>query len=259
VDVVFSENLSFSHRPSQSSFGAGLGFQYAPERVWFLFNHVHDCEYGIGSGSDSGLGSGVTTYFVGNVLHNLHHTTPYNPETASSQAAIMLRGGLQRYIVNNTIYDVDSGVATPSSAGALFIINNIIGGITERRGQHVFIEHEAVANASAMRHNLLEGSPRIRWGGDGRSAVGWQRCANCRSADPLFVAPGSDDFRILPASPAVDGGAVDKVYALYEHTYGVSIARDASGSPRPRGASYDLGAYEAVSQPKASQPVTRPR
>ena len=33
VDVVFSENLCYAHRPSNSSFGACMGMQYAPERV----------------------------------------------------------------------------------------------------------------------------------------------------------------------------------------------------------------------------------
>ena len=48
-DVIFSENLSYSHRTSDSSTGACMGFQYAPERVWFINNHIHDCEVGIGT------------------------------------------------------------------------------------------------------------------------------------------------------------------------------------------------------------------
>jgi hypothetical protein len=34
----------------------------------------------------------------------------------------MLAGGINRYIVNNTIYDVDSGINTPG--GSLYIVNN---------------------------------------------------------------------------------------------------------------------------------------
>src|SRR5687767_6117341 len=39
-DVVFARNISYAHRVSNSSAGAGMGAQYGPEHVWFLDNEV---------------------------------------------------------------------------------------------------------------------------------------------------------------------------------------------------------------------------
>ena len=71
-DVIMSENVAYAHHPSDSSPGAGLGGQYGPERVWFLYNHIHDCDYGIAAGSDNHLGFGRDVYLIGNVIHNIH-------------------------------------------------------------------------------------------------------------------------------------------------------------------------------------------
>jgi hypothetical protein len=61
-DVIFSENEIYDHVSSDSSQGAGTGFQYGPDYVWFLFNSIHDNEGGIMIASDSG-GTG-TEYFI---------------------------------------------------------------------------------------------------------------------------------------------------------------------------------------------------
>ena len=53
TDVIFSQNETYGHRPSNSSLGQCMGAQYAPDWVWFIYNHVHDCEYGITQMSDN--------------------------------------------------------------------------------------------------------------------------------------------------------------------------------------------------------------
>lgn len=250
TDVIFSENLSHSHRPSDSSFGAGMGFQYAPERVWFLFNHVHDCDVGIGTASDEGIGTGRSSYFVGNVVHRIHHSDRhYNPATAWSSAAFMLAGGLERHVVHNTIHDVDAGINVPSTSGFVRIVGNIVSLVTERDGNHVFVEEEWVSGQSTMRHNLFQGRLRIQWGGSavenlrdfadskGHGAVG-------RSGEPLLADPAHERFDLLAGSAAVDAGAPDPVYETFRRAYGLTIERDAAGRPRPQGAAWDIGAHE---------------
>jgi hypothetical protein len=254
VDVIFSQNTAYNHRPSNSSMGMGMGSQYAPERVWFLFNHIYDCEYGIGTTSSSGLGFGTNFYLIGNLIHNIHHTEAHNPDSAWSQAAIMLVDGVNRYILNNTIYDVDAGINSPSS-GNLYIVNNIISTVTDPLGNHIFIESGPTATASTMNHNLFEGAVRIKWGpgraydlasfqaafpGEGRSSV---------NANPLFRDAPHTDFRLQMASPAVDAGTKDAVYSTFFSLYGIDIAKDIAGTPRPQGPRFDLGAYEFATQP----------
>src|SRR5204862_455684 len=120
-----------------------------PERVWFLFNHIHDCEFGFGISSDSGLGFGRESFFIGNVVHNVHTSGAYNPDTAWSSAAFMFSGGADRYVVNNSAFDVDAGINVPGP-GSVRMVNNILASLTRPEGAHVFIERAATASASVL-------------------------------------------------------------------------------------------------------------
>jgi hypothetical protein len=251
VDVVFSQNVVYSHRPGNSSGGACAGFQYAPHRVWFLFNRIFDCDLGIGTGSDSGLGFGTESYFIGNVIYNIHNSTKnYNPGTGWSNAAISLPGGVNRFVVNNTMYDVDAGIVSPSSTGALYIANNVIAGVTRSAGAHIFVEMASLAAASRMDHNLLDNPPRIKWGSgivyslsDFKTAFRGQGLGSS-NRDPRFVTPTAYDLRLQSGSPGIDAGVTDSVYRTFYNHYGIDIARDSSGVVRPQGVAYDMGAYE---------------
>jgi hypothetical protein len=250
VDVVFSQNVVYAHRPGNSSFGACMGFQYAPQRVWFLFNVISDCDYGIGTGSDSGLGSGTESFFIGNVIHSIHHTGTYNAGTGWSNAAISLPGGVNRYVVGNTIYGVDAGVVSPGSTGKVYVVNNVISGITEAQGTHIFLEMSSLATSSTMHHNLLDSPARIKWGSstvyslDSFQAAFAGKGTGSLVANPLFVNPTTFDLRLQSGSLAVDAGVVDTVYQTFFTLYGIDIAKDANGETRPLDAAFDIGAYE---------------
>jgi hypothetical protein len=57
---------------------------------------------------------------------------------------------------------------------------------------------------------------------------------NLIGGDPRFVDPANGNFRLQADSPAIDVGV-----AL------PAVTADADGVPRPQGAAYDMGAYEA--------------
>src|SRR5690606_29989183 len=139
-----------------SAYGTGIGFQYGPERVWFLYNHIYDCCFGISTGSTSGMGSGRDVYCVGNLIHDIHHHPDYaySPTSAWSNAGITLVGTDNRYIINNTIVNCDAGINSPS-AGTMVMMNNIISNITESAANHVFLDSGAAAAASTLSCNLF--------------------------------------------------------------------------------------------------------
>jgi hypothetical protein len=228
VDVVFSQNEIYGHRSSDSSYGACTGFQYAPQFVWFLFNRLHHCDVGIGVSSDSGLGNGTDSFFVGNVIYAIH--SPYfEPSNAWSGGAFMLAGGVNRYLANNTIADVDAGISVPGD-GSITIADNII--VTP--GNHVFLEDSSIQRT--FRANLTETAARVRIGTSSSTPTGFS------AGDPRFVSP--TDFRLQVGSPAIDKGTLESVYASYKSRYGVDIAVDHTGGARPSGTAWDIGAYE---------------
>ncbi len=256
TDVIFSQNTVWGLRPigqKPSAFGAGLGFQYGPERIWFLYNHVYDCCYGISSGSTSGLGSGRDCYLVGNVLHDIHHEPgrPYKPESGWSSAAVSLVGTTNRYVVNNTIYDCDAGASGPG-AGRMVIVNNIIGRVSEPGACHVLIDDAATARESVLSNNLLyqdDGDIRIRWGTARPSSLAVLRVrtgqgGGCVAGDPRFENVTGKDWRLAAGSPAIDKGAECEVYSTFEKLYGMKINVDFAGVVRPQGTAWDIGAFE---------------
>jgi hypothetical protein len=59
-------------------------------------------------------------------------------------------------------------------------------------------------------------------------------------ADPMFVDPTNGDFRLRPASPAIDQGT------RVTTSDGIAVDVDRKGTARPQGPAADIGAYEYV-------------
>jgi hypothetical protein len=247
VDVIFSQNLCFGHRPSNSSMGQCMGYQYATERVWFLYNHITDSEFGIAVASNNGLGVGVDAAFVGNIIHNIHHSgTSYNPATAWSSAAIMLAGGQYARVVNNTIYNVDAGINVPFALSSLEVADNIIGQVTVSASNHVFVEDAGLASRLSLHHNLFEGTPRTKLAGAQKVLTAAQLAASWSLAgSPSFINAAAADYRLQSTSLAINRGeASNPVYASFQQRYGLSIAGDPYGTARPTGTAIDMGGFE---------------
>ena len=78
-----------------------------------------------------------------------------------ARPAIMMSGGNERHVINNTIYDVDSGVNIATPVGSLEVADNIIGNVTLARRQPLTARvRSRWRRAPSFHHNLLFGDPR---------------------------------------------------------------------------------------------------
>jgi hypothetical protein len=264
-DVIFSQNIAHSHVASNSSDGQGMGFQYGPERIWFLYNEIYDSENGIIVGANSG-GLGVDSYYIGNKIHSIHNDTQSYTGTPDliQGTAIGIRGGVRRHIIGNTIYDVDGGISILSGNDTQIknnILNNVISDIhlaANTYTHHLRIDdrssgYQGIRNSSIDNNIFYQsnGSVKIIDGMDyvnGMSLADFQTlhtvCANCIEADPLFTNPSSNDFTLQSSSPAIDNGVLVDAYQTFYNLYGEDISVDFFGDSRPAGNGWDIGAFE---------------
>jgi len=256
-DIIISEN----HVSGQGGYrtSGALLFQYGPERVWFLFNTIHDINGGILSGSNSVPSPGTESYYIGNLIYNITQKEgdSWNPNSAWSNAAMRLVGGVNRYIIGNTIYNVDAGINCPGG-GSLHIYNNIISNVTQPEGHHIFIESRLSTPDSTFENNLFfqeGGAVSLKWGdisGDVSAFESATEAAqNNLEAYPQFMDAENSDFRLQPTSPAISAGTssgvVQQVFDAFETLYGIDIRKDIEGIPRTD--PWDIGAHETITVP----------
>ncbi len=252
ADIIFSQNTVYSHRPigtSPSAWGAGMGFQYGPRNVWFLYNHIYDCEMGfmVGSNNDS---SEQGHYFIGNVIHNIHNTyySSYDKNDPYHLGqAFVIWGYGTKYMINNTIYDTDGGIGYDSTPGCV-IVNNIFSNLTSGCHDLLVTRSESYAGTS-LKNNLFDGPTSFFWGDTAYNSLSAFQSATgkttaCLTTSPMFVNAAGGDFRLQTGSPAVNSGIVSDVYQTFYNLYGINIAVDFTSKSRPQGSAYDMGAYE---------------
>lgn len=260
-DFIFSQNVAWASPPNSGSRGHGFIAQYNPQRVWYLFNTVFDSDRGI-EAPDVGV-----NYIIGNLIYNIHHTInayaptydPNDPYDGQTGQAIYRRNSQATYIINNTMVDVDAGIGGINNP-EMHIVNNIIAnrnGMADGAANARHIHLENINSAlSEVRNNILEGSNvRISWNAGtpvytlAQFQAAYPAVASGNlNVDPQFVDPAARDFRLRSTSPAVDKGLLSSVYATFKSLYGIDIAKDIAGIPRPQGPAADIGAFELSSR-----------
>ena len=181
--------------------------------------------------------------------------------------AIMTRSTPNAVVINNTVWDVDHGIAHDNPYAVEFI-NNIVGNVASS-GHHLGWANSSSGNLSTVRNMLLSGSVKIDYGtNDYTSLESFQSATGkgqgSRTGDPRFL-PGSllinSDSPAVNAGYATANGGPHPVFALFESTYPGhgSIARDSRGTNRPSaGAMWDIGASEYGDPQRASRRLHRP-
>jgi hypothetical protein len=212
--VVVSQNRMWGYRALAYS-GAGEAIRVDDEglqgELWILFNDIWDSSIGINAQGAAATG----VYVIGNEIHDIvtqaataiHHVPPDG-------------GSASMRVVNNTITNVVKGIM----AGE--VKSNIV------RATGV-----AIGPAStACSHNFVQ-QGTIR-----------RPCAKGRTGDPMISTKDTHVTALQPMSRAIDAGFPDhSAYSMYQARYGLDIRFDRVGVPRPSGAGWDIGAYEAAS------------
>ncbi|WP_022940398.1 right-handed parallel beta-helix repeat-containing protein [Psychromonas hadalis] len=269
-DIIISQNVfkdiidtrplyEISKSPSK-----GVGYQYSSDNLWILFNDISNASFGIYGGSDTGTVEGHI-YVIGNYIHDI--STPESITKigggAWADAAIMLMGGKYRYIVNNTIRNVNSGIYGPSQSETIYNISqNVISGVT--KGQHIYIQsgksayfnaNEAGEHKSHLMSSLygmtVDKDNGLYWAGHKTTAQS-QMVENvcqemrCFNSDNIFLTENtnlnSGGAKLVSNSNGHDLGTKHYVYNAFFDLYGLSIEYDIYGSKRS--GKWDIGSYE---------------
>lgn len=251
--IIFSQNLIHDVKETAWSPSKGMGAQYFPESVWYLFNTVYNCRYA-GRIASTNAASDGHIYFIGNLLYDLGlGIAPANSPWDTS--AIHCEGSVYRYIVDNTIHNSLSGIhlSNTSNTPTTEIHGNIVSEITHADGKHFYSETTALSGAELTENHWYDSgalalrngysgtaeSDLAQWKSDTGSSVG------DTEGDPLFTNAGTDDYTLQSGSPCVDTGEKHAVYTTFYNTYGISIDFDNDANSRPVGV-WDKGAFERV-------------
>ncbi|MBI2671371.1 right-handed parallel beta-helix repeat-containing protein [Candidatus Woesearchaeota archaeon] len=231
-DVIFSENIAYGHRPSGSSTGSGMGYQYDPVRVWFIFNEGYDNTNGINSGSTN-VGGRADIYIIGNLFRD------------NLNSGIQINDGSEIVnIIGNTLYNNPKGIENGYYTSKSLISNNII----VASDKHIaFSSAYLTGKNSDTRNNLFSAPAKILWDGTMRDVASMQsigECLGCKEGNPDFVNPTLNNFNLLSSSIAIDAGLVEASYANFKQLYNIDINVDRENKLRPKGLAWDIGAYE---------------
>jgi len=262
-DVILSENIFHDHRSHDTHApGDCAGAQYNPKNLWVIYNKFYDANYGFRNSDNSTVDSeGVThdwyrdhsIYIIGNIIHNIHPEIR-NPSSPTRQgvALAMWQGNNNKYIIDNTIYDVDGGILIyQKSAGSYaWIYGNIVSTIYSLDWQFQKSYNFGNGNWWADYNIFYDASIGTRLHYDGNTINGIDnfvsasgQCIDCLDIDPEFIMPGSD-FTPQSGSGAIGANIESSVYDTFFGLYGLSIKIDRAGTVRPQNTTWDIGAYE---------------
>ncbi len=277
-DVIMSENEAFGGRAHGSQPGDGMGYQYRPNNLWIIYNHIYDNNYGIRQSDSAWSSPNNTAYIVGNTIHDIHPLpgNPYNPtdQWRTGTAITFWKGQMNRYVIDNTIYDVHNGI-TSIETGPIHMSGNLISNI-DPTGTFLDVSNAARNGVASFDYSLFydpQGDFSVAWNYVRYTSLAsfilaTGQCANCITGFPAFVNPtvgeqanNKHDFRPGTNSAALaanndlnnSGNNTPDVYAIFQARYGLSIRRDRAGKTRPM-IGRSIGAYESSSASGGTPP-----
>jgi len=159
--------------------------------------------------------SDADVYNIGNIIHDINFRGI---------------GGDADFVINNTIYNVPDAITDGET------VNNIV-----INASGIAIDDEA----TGCTNNLVDGSS-VR-----------ANCSNTASGDPRFIFDVNNLLIGIESNSAAIGAGVSDhaVYQLFQSRFGIDIAVDANGEPRPIGTNWSAGAHEVLSGVRPMPPT----
>lgn len=221
--VVFSENMSYNHAPigtHPSAYGAGMGFQYGPEDIWFICNGIFNCNFGIQSQSTSGMGNGKNCYILGNKIHQI---TPSRFDQSSTwgNAGITLASNANKHIFHNIFHNCHRGVNV-IAAQKLEILGNVFNAINNE------VINIDATDDPIIENNVASVIPWLKL--DRHTYTGWRELKLAtgigmfnRVKVPDFTNADGGDFT---ATNLNDNWTRYGIYDIYKEQFGQEIFLD---------------------------------
>ena len=213
------------------------GVDQSADYTWIIYNTIYDCVLGIF------LQSGRRNYIIGNVIYDMIGSSVHEGYGIWVAKVNTTKPASTAYVVNNTVVNTAYPLYV-NGAYDFYSINNIWYELTDQSNYHMRIKN--VKHSYVVKNDLFYDSTDVRLY---KSFYGDDCYAGGASTDPKFEDVAGHNFRLKSDSPAIDSGFTSSVYDTFYNLYGISIKRDRSGVSRPQGSAWDIGAYEAASQP----------
>jgi hypothetical protein len=151
-------------------------------------------------------------------------------------AGIGLASGSGNKVYNNLVWNNKQGVQINYGASNSEVHNNTIYNNIGVEGYGIYV---GSGSTNAAIKNNIAYKNQFAIGNLGSAST----LANNLTTDPLFMGAASGNFRLQSTSTAIDAGtsAVNTIVTI-----------DFDGTPRPKGTSFDIGAYEFGSSTTSS-------
>lgn len=278
VDVVFSQNHCHDMPKPAGTHGTGVMWLYNPDRVWILFNHIHDCITGMRQ-STTNVESGweADVYVIGNVIHDCFpdyvdgNTSEFygNSRFKTGQAINFIHVNETRHVYYNTIYNCKGGISVNCTATTgSDVRHNIVMNIDEDNvtsanyddGNFSFIYDAGYSGSFPTSNNYcgenvfydesMTGSQYYLGSSKISSLSSFETSAGARAANnvednPDMTDPANDDFTLTGVSPALGlSGDRTAISDAFYTAFGTSLLYDYASNARSFDTDADAGALE---------------